>query len=93
MIARRQAIAEPIEIAKFWKNRRHDAIIILLRSYEGRNFLDIRTHEMKNGCLVPTKKGVTVAIPRMGELAAAVTKALEKARELGLLDDQGEPIE
>jgi transcriptional coactivator p15 (PC4) len=85
----RQTIAEPIEIAKFWKNRRHDAIIVSLRSYEGRNFLDVRTHAMKDGCLVPTPKGVTVAIPRMVELAAAMTKALSKARDLGLLDDQG----
>ena len=87
-MSRRIPIPEPIIISKFWKNRRKDAIIVLLRSYEGRNFLDIRTHEMKNGCLVPTKKGVTVAIPRMGELAAAVTRSLEKARELGLLDDE-----
>jgi Transcriptional Coactivator p15 (PC4) len=84
----RPTLPEPVEIAKFWKNRRHDAIIVSLRSYEGRNFLDVRTHAMKDGCLVPTPKGVTVAIPRMAELSAAMTKALAKARELGLLDDE-----
>jgi hypothetical protein len=89
----RPTLPEPVEVAKFWKNRKHDAIVVSLRTYEGRNFLDVRTHAMKDGCLVPTPKGVTVAIPRMAELSAAMTKALAKARELGLLDDQGEASE
>ena len=45
----RPTLPEPVEIAKFWKNRRHDAIV--------------------------------------------VTKALEKARELGLLADDARASE
>jgi hypothetical protein len=81
---------EPVIISQFSKNRKHDAIIVSLRTFEGRNFLDIRTHAMKDGCLVPTPKGVTVAIPRIRELHKAVNAAVKKAAELGLLDDESE---
>ena len=32
----RPTLAEPVEIAKFWKNRRHDAIVVSLSTYEGK---------------------------------------------------------
>ena len=80
---------EPVVIAKFWKNRQHDAIITSLSTFEGRNLVDVRMHHMnKAGCLVPTPKGVSLVVLRLPELAAAVNSALAKARELGLLDDE-----
>jgi hypothetical protein len=85
MSARKPTFVEPVVVSQFWKNRRHDAVVVSLRSFEGRDFLDVRTHAMKDGKLVPTAKGVTVAIPRIPELAQAVTKALGQARDLGLL--------
>ena len=36
---------------------------------------------------MPTRKGITVAILRLPELAAAVNKSLARARDLGLIDD------
>jgi len=79
---------EPVIISQFWKNRRHDAVVTTLSTFEGRNLVDVRTHVMdRKGCLVPTPKGVSIAVLRLPELAAAVNKALAKARELGLLDD------
>lgn len=44
-----RTLPEPIEIAKFWKNRRHDAIVVSLSTYEGCNLVDVRMHCMKEG--------------------------------------------
>jgi hypothetical protein len=84
----RVTLPEPVEIAKFWKNRRHDAIVVSLSTFEGRNLVDVRTHVMdRKGCLVPTPKGLSIVVLRLPELAAAVNQALKKAQSLGLLDD------
>jgi hypothetical protein len=37
----------------------------------------------------PTSKGVAVVVLRLPELAKAINKALSRAVELGLLDDEG----
>jgi hypothetical protein len=91
MSARRPTLDAPVEIAKFWKNRRHDAVIVSLSTYEGHNLVDVRTHSMNRaGQLVPTPKGLSIVVVRLPDLVAAVTKALAKARELGLLDEAAE---
>jgi hypothetical protein len=85
----RNPLPEPILVDRFWKNRRKDAVVIQLSSYEGHNLVDLRTHSMSSdGKLLPTKKGLAVSILRLPELAKAVTKALARARELGLIDDE-----
>jgi hypothetical protein len=89
MIARTPTLDEPLIVDRFWKNRRHDAIVVSLQTYEGCNLIDVRTHIMKDGRLVPTPKGVAMVVRRLPDLAAALTKALAKARELGLIDDDG----
>jgi Transcriptional Coactivator p15 (PC4) len=89
MTARRPTLDEPVIISKFWKNRRHDAVIVSLSTYEGHNLVDLRTHAMMEGRLAPTAKGLAMVVRRLPELAAAIDKALRKARELGLLDDEG----
>jgi hypothetical protein len=84
----RPTLNAPVIISQFWKNRRHDAVVVSLSTFEGRDLVDIRTHAMdRKGCLVPTPKGVSIVVRRLPELAAAVQKALKKARELGLIDD------
>jgi hypothetical protein len=60
-----------------------------LSTFEGRNIFDVRIHEMQHGKLVPTRKGVAVVILRLPDLAKAIDKALKRARELGLLPDDG----
>jgi Transcriptional Coactivator p15 (PC4) len=90
MSARRPTLDEPVVISKFWKNRRHDAVIVSLSTYEGHNLVDLRTHAMKEGRLVPTPKGLAVVVRRLPELVDALTKALAKARELGLIDSDGD---
>jgi hypothetical protein len=87
MSARRPTLDEPVIVDRFWKNRRHDAIVVSLSTFEGKNLVDLRMHAMKEGRLVPTPKGVAMVIPRLPDLARAITKALAKAKELGLLDD------
>ena len=86
-----RTLDEPIEVAKFFKNRRKDVIVVSLSTYEGKNIVDVRQHyHNEQGQMRPTGKGVAMVVVRLPELVAAVTKALAKARELGLLDDQSE---
>jgi hypothetical protein len=88
---RRPTLPEPIEIGKFWKNRRRDtAIVVSLSSYEGVNIVNVREHFIgSDGCMRPTTKGLAMVVRRLPELSSAIRKALEKARELDLLPDEG----
>jgi hypothetical protein len=88
MPARECRIKEPIEVGKFWKSSRNrrQSIVLTLKSYEGHEFLDCRLFDTNaEGQSVPTGKGVTVGIGRIEEFAAAVNKAVDRARDLGLL--------
>jgi Transcriptional Coactivator p15 (PC4) len=89
-MSRRRALDEPVIVHQFWKNRRHDAVVVSLTTFEGHNLVDVRQHFMnKEGKLQPTQKGLAIVVLRLPDLAKAVTKALAKARELGLIDDEG----
>jgi hypothetical protein len=86
---RRAAFSEPVEIAKFWRNRRGEAVIVQLREYEGHVLADARVNfTNKEGQLQPTGKGISISVHRLPELAAALAKAERKARELGLIKDE-----
>ena len=81
-------LPEPIEVAKFWANRAHDAVIVSLREFEGVLIVDIRKHyTAADGTLRPTAKGIALTVRKLPELTLAVGKALKRARELGLLRD------
>jgi Transcriptional Coactivator p15 (PC4) len=81
-------LPEPIEVAKFWANRAHDAVVVSLREYEGVLIVDIRKHySAPDGTLQPTAKGIALSVRKLPELALAIAKALKRARELGLLRD------
>jgi hypothetical protein len=87
--ARPSALAEPIEIASFWRNRRGEAVVVQLREYEGRALVDVRVNfSAPDGHLRPTPKGLSIVVARLPQLAAALVKAEKKARELGLLDGE-----
>jgi hypothetical protein len=89
-MASRQLLAEPVVIDRFWKNRRKDAVVTSLRSYEGFNLCDLRVNYMsKAGKLEPTPKGLCVVVTRLPDLAKAINKALARAKELGLIDEEG----
>ncbi|KJC35643.1 hypothetical protein UP09_30935 [Bradyrhizobium sp. LTSP885] len=89
-MTRRHTLDEPLEVDKFWRNRRHDAVVTSLATFEGKNIVSVRTFVMdkKSGKLVPTRKGLSILVLRLPELAKAINKALAKAQELGLLDGE-----
>jgi hypothetical protein len=83
-------LPEPIEW-RLWKNRqRRDAIVVSLSTFESRNLISVRTYTTsQDGKMLPTAKGVSLVVQRLPELAAAINKALVKARALGLIPDDG----
>ena len=85
----RPKLAEPVIVDRCWVNRQHDALVITLSTFNDINLVDIRKHSMtRDGKLVPTPKGIALKVTRLPDLMKAVTKALKRARELGLLDDE-----
>jgi hypothetical protein len=76
----------PVVVDKFWRNRLGESIVVQLREYEGRVLIDVRVHYTDaNGKTQPTVKGVSCVVLRLPDLAKAINKAVQKARELGLL--------
>lgn len=77
------------EIAKFWINRRGEALYAQFREFENRQYFDLRKYfTTKDGTMAPTTKGVTISVHRLPELAKAIDKALHQARSEGLLRDE-----
>jgi Transcriptional Coactivator p15 (PC4) len=92
MPARECPIAEnePIEIHKMWRDRRGNALVFSLKSYQGRAFFDLRTfYTDQDGISKPTAKGITASPRKLPEIVKALEKAVEHARELGLLEAAG----
>ncbi len=86
MTPRGAPLIEPIVVAEFWANRHGESVRVQLREFEGRALVDVRKHFTDSaGKLQPTKKGISVAIARLPELANAISRAMAKARELGLI--------
>jgi hypothetical protein len=86
----RATLTEPIEW-RLWKNlQRRDAIVVSLSPFEGKTIAGIRRYTTsQDGKMLPTTKGVSVVVARLPELATAINRALAKARDLGLLPDEG----
>jgi Transcriptional Coactivator p15 (PC4) len=82
------ALAEPITIAEWWKNRRGESIRLVLNQFQGRNVFDLRTWYTADGKLKPGK-GFAAEVRHLPRLAAAIAKAEAKTRELGLVGDEG----
>jgi hypothetical protein len=87
----RPALSEPLDIDRWWRNRRGETILLRLSSYEGHNLIDLRTwFTAADGTLQPAK-GFCCSVKHLPRLAEAFAKAAAKARELGLIgDDEGE---
>jgi hypothetical protein len=82
-------IPEPIEICKFWKNRRRNKVIVVaLNPYEEHNLIDVREHVIgSDGIMRPSTRGVAIVVRLLPELSAALCKALKRARELNLIPE------
>jgi hypothetical protein len=84
--AQRAVLREPVIVSKFFCNRRCEVVVVSLREFEGIALADVRKHyTAADGKLRPTAKGIAVKISKLPELAAAIGKALAKAKELGLI--------
>lgn len=85
--APKPALTEPIEVSKFFANRKGDIVVIAIRQIDdGPPFLDIRKFFTdENGITRPSTKGLSVAIIRAPDLCDGVTKAVKIAQQLGLL--------
>jgi hypothetical protein len=93
MPARQCPIAEnePIEIHKMSRDRRGNALVFSLKSYEGRAFFDLRTYYTdQDGIFKPTAKGITASPSKLPEIFKAIVKAVDRARELGLIEEDGQ---
>jgi Transcriptional Coactivator p15 (PC4) len=88
--AQRTTLREPVDVDKWWKNRRGDVIRVRLSTFEDRNLVDLRTwFTAADGTLAPGK-GFSSSIKHLPRLAEAFAKAAAKARELGLIGDDEE---
>jgi hypothetical protein len=92
MSKRAPLLTERIEAAKFFKSRRRDKVIVTaLNPYEGRNLIDVREHVIgSDGIMRPSIRGIAMVVAHLPALHRAVSKALAKAQELGLLDSETE---
>jgi hypothetical protein len=92
MPARPSPLAEPVLIGEWKKNRGADVIRAQLKSYEGYDLFDLRTwFNAPDGQCRPTSKGFTCGVRHLPQLAKAIDAALRKARELGVIDGEGNP--
>jgi hypothetical protein len=85
--ARRTAkLAEPIIISEWWRDRGGRSIRVSLNTYEGHNLVDVRTWWTGDDGKLKPGKGFACSVRHLSQLATAIAKAVERARELGLID-------
>lgn len=69
-----------MEIGELQKGK--DKIIIALKEFKGKEYIDIRTHfENNDGDWIPTKKGVTFSPESLDEMIELLTAAKKKMSE------------
>jgi len=92
VVERASVLREPVIVSEFWCNRRGESVRVQLRQFEGVPLLDVRKYYTgAAGKLLPTAKGLALAVRRLPELHAAIGKALAKAHELGLIKPPVQP--
>ncbi|MBA2401499.1 MAG: hypothetical protein H0V72_22935 [Bradyrhizobium sp.] len=82
--------SENVVIARMWKSPRDrkNTIVISIKEYEGHRFLDCRVFGTNaEGQSIPSTKGVTVGMASLPQFHKAISAALVKAREMGLVKD------
>jgi hypothetical protein len=81
--------AFPIVIAEWDRNSR-EVVRIALDLYNRKHTINARVWYRDGDDVKPSKSGITLAVKHLPALAEAVGKALDAARELGLLNEGGE---
>jgi Transcriptional Coactivator p15 (PC4) len=86
MSAKPPPLAEPIEVAKFWKTRRRDiAIVITLSEYESINIVNVREYFTDQaGCMKPSTRGLAMSVRRLPEFSNATRTARSTRRRAAL---------
>lgn len=79
-------LTEPIQVAEWKRGRSGDVFRVELKNYETRDIVDLRIWFSENGYRRPGR-GLAMSIRQLPELALAINNALQKCRELGLLDE------
>jgi hypothetical protein len=87
MPARKAKLEEPIKIATRWKNRSGEEIHIRLTPFEGFDLVDMRVWRADQAGISRPGKGLALQVKHLPWLAAALARALTRARELGLIND------
>src|SRR5712691_95499 len=82
-------LAEPVIIDRWWKNRAHDAVYVRLAPFKEHVLIDIRVWVTGSDGITKPSKGFSCTAKHLPRLHAALANALAKARELGLLLDDG----
>jgi hypothetical protein len=78
-------VSDEIIVAE-WPLNRRNCMRVVLGSYNGYPIINVRKwFEADDGSIRPTKDGVALALKHLPQLAAAMTAALEIARERGLV--------
>jgi hypothetical protein len=83
-----QSSAFPIVIAE-WERNSREVILVALDLYNGRHTVNARVWYREGDELKPSRSGLTLTVKHLPALAEAIGKALDAARELGLLTDGG----
>lgn len=77
--------APRVIIAEFDRNAR-EKIRIALDDFRGTNTVDVRVWYRDGLELKPGRQGITTSVANLPALAAGLKLALDRARELGLVD-------
>ena len=78
--------AFPIVIAEWDRNKR-EIVRVALDRYNGRHTINARVWYRDGDELKPSKTGITLASKHLPALAEALAAAAQRARELGLIDE------
>lgn len=73
-----------------WDRNAREVVRVALDLYNGRHTINARVWYHHDGTLKPGKSGMTLSVKHLPALADALRAAVERARDLGLLDDGGE---
>ena len=83
-------LAEPVIVDRWWRNRGGDAVYVRLSSFKEHNLIDIRSWRADSQGISRPDKGIAMAVKHLPRLHTAIGKALSRAIELGLIDDDVE---
>lgn len=66
-----------MEVGEITKGK--DKIIVAVREFKGKEYVDIRTHfENNDGDWIPTKKGITLSLDSLDDMIGLLQSAKQK---------------